>query len=66
VDPCDSETLRYLGPRVLDVPDVLNLTNSRDHDIDYLYASRLAGEGAPVEDLHYHVMEPRTARVSVS
>ena len=43
--------------------DVLNLLNSKDHDIDYFYASRLPGEPvAGVEDIHFHPMEPRTVR----
>ena len=46
--------------------DLLNVLDSDDHDIDYYYASRLPGEpAAGVEDLHYHVLEPRTLRVSV-
>ncbi len=44
--------------------DVLNLFDSDDHDIDYFYASRLPGEpAAGVEDVHYHVFEPRQARL---
>ena len=46
--------------------EVLNLLDSDDHDIDYLYESQLAGEAAPVEDIHYHVLEPRTVRVSLA
>ncbi len=47
--------------------DVLNLFDSDDHDIDYYYASRLSGETAPeTDDIHYHVLEPRTVRVSAS
>lgn len=48
--------------------DILNLTDSDDHDIDYYYASRLSGEpsGLATEDIHYHVIEPRTLRVSLS
>lgn len=43
--------------------DIINLFDSEDHDIDYLYASRLNGEIADgVEDIHYHPLEPRTAR----
>jgi len=45
--------------------DVLNLLDSDDHDIDYYYASRLASEvsiGGGVEDIHFHVLEPRTVR----
>jgi hypothetical protein len=46
--------------------DVLNLLDSDDHDIDYFYASRLPGEpDEGVEDIHYHVFEPRTVRLSV-
>jgi len=44
--------------------DVLNLFDSDDHDIDYFYESQLASESSPVEDVHYHVMEPRTLRFS--
>lgn len=46
--------------------DVLNVLNSRDHDIDYFYASRLQGEPlGGIEDLHYHVFQPRSIRLSV-
>ena len=46
--------------------DVLNLLDSNDHDIDYFYESRLSSEpsGAGVEDIHYHVLEPRTLRLA--
>jgi outer membrane receptor protein involved in Fe transport len=47
--------------------DVLNVFDSDDHDIDYFYASRLPGEpAAGVEDIHYHVFEPRQVRVYLS
>ena len=47
--------------------DLINLLDSDDHDIDYWYPSRLRGEpAAGVEDLHYHVLEPRTLRVSLT
>ncbi|MGI9286486.1 MAG: TonB-dependent receptor [Pseudomonadales bacterium] len=47
--------------------DLLNLLDSDDHDIDYFYSSRLAGEPAEgVEDIHYHPVEPRTLRLEVS
>jgi hypothetical protein len=43
--------------------DVLNLFNSKDHDIDYFYASRLPGEPPEgVNDIHFHPVEPRTVR----
>ncbi len=47
--------------------DVLNLLDSDDHDIDYFYASRLAGEpDEGVEDIHFHPFEPRALRLSLS
>ena len=50
------------------VLDILNLTDSDDHDIDYFYESRLATEasGVATEDIHFHVIEPRSLRVSVA
>lgn len=46
---------------------VLNLLDSDDHDIDYLYTSRLAGEADEgVEDTHYHPIEPRSLRVGIT
>jgi len=46
--------------------DVLNLFDSRDHDIDYFYASRLPGEPEEgIEDIHYHVFAERSLRASV-
>jgi TonB dependent receptor-like, beta-barrel/TonB-dependent Receptor Plug Domain len=47
--------------------DILNLFDSSDHDVDYFYGSRLPGEAAEgVEDIHYHVFEPRQVRVYLS
>lgn len=48
--------------------DVLNLFDSNDHDIDYYYESRLTTEPSAtgVEDIHYHVIEPRTIRLSLA
>jgi outer membrane receptor protein involved in Fe transport len=46
--------------------DALNVFDSRDHDVDYFYASRLAGEPAEgVEDLHFHIFQPRSLRLSL-
>ena len=47
--------------------DVLNLTDSDAHDIDYYYASRLStdAQGTETDDIHYHVIEPRTLRATV-
>ena len=47
--------------------DMLNLFDSDDKDIEYFYASRLPGEPLDgVEDVHYHVSEPRQIRVYAS
>ncbi|MGI8738715.1 MAG: hypothetical protein ACR2KU_03410 [Gammaproteobacteria bacterium] len=44
--------------------DVLNLLDSQDYDITYIYALRLAGEpAAGIEDEHFHPVEPITARL---
>lgn len=47
--------------------EALNLLDSDDHDIDYFYASRLAGEPADgVEDIHFHIFEPRQLRLQAT
>jgi outer membrane receptor protein involved in Fe transport len=43
-----------------------NLTNRRDSAIDYYYASQLAGELAPRDDIHFHPIEPRSFRVTLT
>ena len=57
-----------LTPRLKITGEVLNLFDSKDHDIDYFYASRLGPEepAEGVEDLHYHVVSPRQLRLSLS
>jgi hypothetical protein len=45
---------------------VYNLLGSRDSDITYFYASQLRGEAAPVDDIHFHPVEPRTLRMMLS
>ena len=47
--------------------DVFNLFNKRASDIDYYYASRLPGEAQDgVNDRHFHPVEPRSARLTLS
>jgi outer membrane receptor protein involved in Fe transport len=47
--------------------DIFNLFNRKNSDIDYYYASRLQGEAlAGVDDVHFHPVEPRTARVTLT
>jgi hypothetical protein len=46
--------------------DLFNLFDSKDHDIDYFYASRLPGEPSEgIDDRHYHVFQPRSVRASL-
>jgi len=45
---------------------IFNLLDRRDDDIEYYYASQLRGEAAPVTDLHFHPMEPRSVRASLT
>lgn len=45
---------------------VYNVFDSEDNDITYFYESQLANETEPVEDIHFHPVEPRTFRVTVS
>ncbi|HXQ52515.1 MAG TPA: TonB-dependent receptor [Stellaceae bacterium] len=46
--------------------DLYNLFNSRAHQIDYYYPSQLAGEAAPVYDIHFHPVEPLSARFTLA
>jgi outer membrane receptor protein involved in Fe transport len=45
---------------------VFNLLDSRDNDITYFYDSQLPGEAAPVSDIHFHPVEPRTLRAAMT
>lgn len=42
-----------------------NLLDARDNDITYFYESQLPGEAAPVADVHFHPIEPRTVRLTL-
>lgn len=46
--------------------DVFNVLDRQDDDITYLYESQLAGEAAPVNDQHFHPVEPVSFRVAVT
>jgi outer membrane receptor protein involved in Fe transport len=47
--------------------DVFNAIDSNDDDIAYFFSSRLPGEPAEgVEDVHFHPLEPRTMRTSLT
>lgn len=43
-----------------------NLGNRHDSAIEYYYASRLSGEAAPVDDIHFHPIESRTFRLTLT
>ena len=43
--------------------DVLNLLDRSDDDIAYYFESRLPGEAAGIEDIHFHPSNPRTVRL---
>jgi len=45
---------------------VLNLFDDDGTDISYFYESRLPGEATPVEDIHFHPVEPRTLRATAT
>ena len=55
----------WIGPNLQVSLDVLNLLGRKVSDIEYFYESRLAGENAPVGDVHFHPAEPRSLRVSL-
>ncbi len=41
-------------------------STANDNDITYFYESQLPGEPSPVEDIHFHPVEPRTVRFTIS
>lgn len=46
--------------------EIFNLFDAKVSDVDYLYASRLAGEPAGgIDDVHSHPAQPRSARVAL-
>jgi len=64
-------TLAYLragykiAPNVRLAIDIFNLFDKKASDIDYYYASRLAGQAAR-QDVHFHPVEPRSLRLTVT
>jgi hypothetical protein len=42
-----------------------NALDEKANDITYYYESRLPGEAEPVEDIHFHPVEPRSLRVTI-
>ena len=68
-DGTDTLNLRigYEQPKWRASVDLLNITDSNDHDIDYFHESRLFNEpsGVGVEDVHFHPLVPRTLRLAL-
>lgn len=56
---------RY-NPRATFTLDIFNLFDRKASDIDYYYESQLKGEVAPVNDIHFHPVEPRMARLTLN
>jgi len=46
--------------------DGFNIFNSRASQIDYFYQSQLRNEAAPVNDIHFHPVEPMAFRVTLA
>ncbi|HUQ09003.1 MAG TPA: TonB-dependent receptor [Steroidobacteraceae bacterium] len=59
------EVGRKFGKRFSASLAAYNLFESKDNDITYFYESQLPGEVAPVEDRHFHPVEPRTLRLTL-
>lgn len=60
-------TIGYQTQKFRASVDFLNLFDSKDHDIDYYYTSRLPGEPAGgVDDLHFHPVEPLNVRFNAA
>lgn len=55
----------HFSPTLSAVLSAYNLLNRRDHDIEYYYASQLRGEASPVNDVHFHPVDPLNFRLSV-
>jgi outer membrane receptor protein involved in Fe transport len=52
-------------PRLSAQVTVFNVFDRKDNDITYFYESQLPGEAAPVDDIHFHPVEPRTVRATL-
>jgi outer membrane receptor protein involved in Fe transport len=59
------EVGRHIGKRLSVSLAAYNVFDSQDSDITYFYESQLPGEAAPVEDRHFHPVEPRTFRLTM-
>ena len=55
-----------LSARVRVIADIFNLFDRQVSDIDYYYASRLAGEAEAADDIHFHPALPRSVRIGLN
>ena len=62
---CNGEMGDRLSSRSRLVLEGFNLFDAEVSDIDYFYASRLAGEVAAIDDIHLHPALPFTLRAGV-
>jgi hypothetical protein len=60
------EAGRRIGDRWWVTLGLFNALDEAASDIRYFYESQLPSEAAPVEDVHFHPVEPRTLRLTVS
>ena len=60
------EAGRRIGERLRFTLGLFNALDEDASDIRYYYESQLPGEAAPVEDIHFHPVEPRTLRLTVT
>ena len=61
----NAQTTYRFTPNLSVSLELMNVLDSDDRDITYFYESQLPGEAAPVEDIHFHPVEPRSVRVSL-
>lgn len=54
-----------INPNVKAAVDVINITEEDGNDITYWYESQMPSETSPVEDKHFHPVEPRMVRLSL-
>lgn len=45
---------------------LLNAFDEKANDVTYFYSSQLPGEAAPVDDIHFHPVEPRQIRATLA
>ena len=55
-----------ISPKLKIELEGFNLTDRKDSAIDYYYASQLKGESAAVDDIHFHPIESRSFRLTLT